>query len=36
MSVKKIVGLRQSKEDIGQHTVREEEIGLLYARRGRR
>ena len=31
-----IAGLWQSREGIGQHTVRGEEIGLLYAGRGRR
>jgi len=29
-----IAGLRQSREGIGQHTVREEEMGILYAGRG--
>ena len=31
-----IVGLWQSREGTGQHTVRGEEIGLLCAERGRR
>ena len=31
-----IVGLRQSREGMGQHTVRGKEIGLLYMERRRR